>query len=144
MKGKEIENIEIIKIPLFRKLVSLVGEEIEIEQQLQKIAEDIQESKIQLEAWIEILIQSEKTRPDIYHYYNDLVKDLPIKILKVNYTHSYLAIDGLESDLELDHLEPIDIFKKRCEAAGFDSKQTQKSIKDFKELMDWMRDLKNE
>lgn len=137
-KGREIKDVRLVKAPLFRKLVSIKGTDTEVDEELQGIIKDIENSSTPLEAWIEILITSEETRPDVYHYYNELVKSLPIRILRVSYARTYKAADALSTEYELDHLQPLDIFKKRCEAAGLEEKETKISVKTFKELMNWM------
>ncbi len=137
---KKIKDIEIKKIPTFRKLVALKGEEIEIEKKLEQIANEIKESNNKLEAWVEIIIESDKTRPDAYRYFNEWAKDLPLQILRVSFTKKYEAVDALSTDYELDNLSPEDIFKKRCESVGLDEKETKGSLKSFKELLNWMQD----
>ncbi len=140
MDGHEIKDLRKEVVPLFRKLVSIKGDEIKVENKLEEIANDIKASEMDLEAWVEILIESEKTRADAYRYFNELVKDLPIQVLRVSYARNYEAADAISTEYELDNLSPEDIFKKRCEAVGLDEKETKDSIKSFKELMDWMGD----
>ncbi len=137
---RNIKDIRVVKAPSFRKLVSIKGEENKVDEKVREIIQDMESKEQILEAWIEILITSEQTRPDIYHYYNEMCKEYPIKILRVSYARSYQAVDALETEYELDHLTPIEIFEKRCESAGLDEKERKTSVRTFKELMDWMND----
>ena len=139
-KGRDIKEIKIVKAPLFRRLVSIKGEEEKIEKKLDEIIQDMEKTETQLEAWIEILITSEESRADAFYYYNEKVQAYPIRLLRVSYAKSYKAADALSSSYELDNMEPLDIFKKRCEASSLKEKETKKVVQTFKELMDWMRD----
>ncbi len=139
-KGNEIKDISLEKIPVFRKLVTINGDEIQVEKQLELMAENMASVDRGLEAWVEIFIDSEKTRPDAYRYFNEMVKNWPIKVLRVSYARQYEALDALFSTFELDSLKPEEVFKKRCEAVGLDEKEIRKSMKSFKELLNWMQD----
>lgn len=139
-EGRNIKDINIVKAPLFRKLVSIKGAEEVVEKKLDEIIQDMETTETRLEAWIEILITSDDSRADAYYYYNEKVEGYPIRLLRVSYAKSYKAADSLSSSYELDNLVPLDIFKKRCEASSLKEKETKKAVQTFKELMDWMRD----
>lgn len=140
MKGREIQGIRIIPVPLGRKLVSLKGEEQEVEEELKGIIHDMQGKGGDMEAWVEILIQGTASRPDIYPYFSEMVQEAPVRILRVSYAHSYKSVDALSTEYELDDLRPLDIFKKRCEAAMMAEKESQEMEEAFRELLSWMED----
>ncbi len=140
-EGKELKGISEITVPLYRRLVSLSGNEKEVEEQLHQIGKELLETEGERQAWIEINIQSEETQVNAFQFYRTLAREYPIRILRVSYDRQYRTLDDLTQAYEqLEDLAPAEVFLKRCESQGLSDKDKKKAEKSFQELLNWMQE----
>lgn len=133
---KKLKKTEIIKAPLFRRLKSIKGDLQKIKEQLLKLNE---EQADKLEAWVEITLESEEITPRIDIDIRTFAAEMHLNILRVKIKRENSSIEaGLEENVELDDLDELDVFKKKCKSAGISEKEIQEYTDTFLELKDWM------
>ena len=93
-----------------------------------------------LSPWVDIVVESDSLIPNLSGKLQDFVKDFNVEILKVRHKTSHFSLNEQTENLELDDLEPIDVFRKKCESAGRPPNDVEELISTFKELEAWMRD----
>ncbi len=141
-KNRKIGKIEVVPIPLFRELVTVKGSYEAVQKKLDKLA--IQFSKTELPAWVEVIIETEKLIPNLDNLLNDYVKDMNLELLKIRTNRQLFSLDNQTEQLSLNDLDPIDVFKKKCESFGSPPDEMEELLATFNELENWMSEEKDE
>ncbi len=136
-QGKNISNIEEIKVPIFRRLKSISGTFEYVQERLEKLHHDYQDG---LTVWVEVIVESDSIIPNLNGILQEFVKDFNVEILKTRAKYNFQTLSEQLEHQELDELEPIDVFKKKCESGGRPAKDTEELLTTFKELEEWVRE----
>ncbi len=132
------EGIREIKVPTFRRLISLEGSLKSVQKQLDKISNKVEEHE--LKAWVEVIIESEKIIPNLDGLLKDYCKDMPLDLLKIRTNRRHFALDKQTTEVDLDELNPIEVFQKKCESYGSPPDEIEELLDTFKELQNWMNE----
>ena len=141
-KNEKLENIEVVSVPTFRKLVTLKGTYEAVQKKLDKLALSLSENK--LPAWVEVIIETEKLIPNLDNLLNDYTKEMNLELLKIRTNRQFYSLDNQTEQLNLDDLDPIDVFKKKCESFGSPPDEMDEMLATFNELQNWMAEEKDE
>ncbi len=134
--GKKIENIEFKTVPVFRRLKTIQGNLEEIEEKLKKF----EAKERSLTPWIEVIVETDAMIPRLDLQLREMVKDMDLELLKIRVQHQYQSLSEQMSMADLDSLEVMDVFKKKCESYGSSPDEMDALEKTFLELMNWMDD----
>jgi len=141
-EGKEIKKTDIVGVPGFRQLKSVHGDLKTIKERLRKLD---QEFKDTLPHWVEIVIETEKVTPRLDIDIREFARDMNLDILRVKIQHKQKGLDAaLEDNVELEDLDELDVFKKKCETFGIPENELQQYVDSFLELRDWMQEREND
>lgn len=135
-KLKKIEQIQVIPIPVFRELVTVKGSYEEVQKKLDKLA--LKFEKNELPAWVEVVIDSEKLVPNLDNLLNDYVRDMNLELLKIRTNRQFFSLDNQTEQLDLDDLDPLDVFRKKCLSYGSPPDEMDELVATFNELQNWM------
>jgi exonuclease SbcD len=135
---KELQKTDIVNVPLFRQLKSIKGNLKKIKEQLNKLDEQPQ---VALPPWVEIVVDSEIITPQVDLEIREFAKDMDLEILRVKIQRNQMSIEaGMEENVELDDLDELDVFKKKCDRFGIPEAELLGYIDTFLELKDWMEE----
>jgi exonuclease SbcD len=137
-KNKKIEEIKLIPIPVFRQLVTVKGSFETVQKKLDKLA--IKFSKTKLPAWVEVIIETKKLIPNLDNLLNDYTKEMNLELLKIRTNRQLFSLDNQTEQLNLDDLDPVDVFKKKCASFGSPPDEMKELLATFNELENWMRE----
>ena len=140
-KENKIENIEVVALPAFRKLVTLKGNYEEVQKKLEKLA--VKNEKNDLPAWVEVIIETDKLIPNLDNLLNDYTKEMHLELLKIRTNRQFFSLDHQTEQLNLDDLDPVDVFKKKCESFGSPPDEMDEMLATFNELKNWMEEENN-
>lgn len=134
----KLQQTEVVNIPLFRALKSIKGDLKKIREQLRKLDE---ETTGILPSWVEVIVESDEITPRLDMDIREFAKELNLEILRVKIQRTQSSLEfGLEETVELDDLDELDVFKKKCEGFGIPESEMQDYVDAFLELRDWMNE----
>ncbi|MCB0520913.1 MAG: exonuclease SbcCD subunit D C-terminal domain-containing protein [Lewinellaceae bacterium] len=135
-EGK-IKVVYELALPVFRRLKSLEGSLPQVKQRLEKLHEKYRES---LSPWAEVIVESDTVIPNLSGLMQDFVENLHVELLRTRLKSSHFSLDAQVVDVELEALDPLEVFQKRCESAGRPPNEMEELVATFKELEAWMRE----
>lgn len=135
-KGKKPENIRFEPLPVFRRLKTIQGTLEEVEEKLQKF----EAKERSLTPWLEVIVETEQLIPRLDLHLRDFVKDMDLELLKIRVQHGYQSLSEQMKMTDLDTLEVMDVFKKKCESFGTSPEDMKELEKTFHELMNWLEE----
>ena len=113
--GRKLKDIQSVKVPVFRQLVKIKGSVEDIKKKLIQLAA---ETENEMEAWVDVRIESESVQPNVDMELRTFCADMPLQLLKVRTISQQKALDAQTMAESLDELSPLEVFRKRCESAG--------------------------
>lgn len=133
---KKLAQIQEIKIPRFRELVTFKGDLASIKGKLERFDK---KRKGELKPWVDISIEMEENIPNLDGEIRAFAKDFWMDILKIRIRRPHTALESMAAEVSLDDLTPEDVFLKKCDSGG-DMPKTEKIelLGTFKALQDWM------
>ena len=135
-EGKNLEQIQEVKIPRFRELVKFKGDLDSVKGKLERFDK---KRKGVLMPWVDIEIEMEEHIPNLDGEIRDFAKDFWMDILKVRTRRPHSALESLATEISLDDLSPEEVFLKKCESAGeMATPDKAELLTTFRELGDWM------
>ena len=135
--GKNITQISEKKLPVFRRLKTIQGNLDEVKQKLRKFAEKEGRG---LPPWVEIIIETDQLLPRLDIELRTFVKDMDLDLLKIRVQRSYQALDQQIAEPDLENLETIDVFRKKCSSYGTAIEDIGELELVFKELQNWLKE----
>lgn len=126
-----------INIPLFRKLITFSGSLEKVQQKLQTFSKSIDDDE--LTAWVEVIIETDEIIPNLDGLLKQYTADWNLDLLKIRTNRQHFALEAISGDVELDELDPMDVFQKKCESYGSPPKEMKLLTQTFKELQNWMQ-----
>ncbi len=121
IKNKKIETKE-IKIPVFRKLLSIKSSPKEIEEKLKKL-------KDTKNIWCEVIIQGDEKGEFVYKEIIENAQKYDTDILAVKYEKDEIKpLSSSEIEYELESITPLKVFEKRLENEDFEDEKLKNSL----------------
>ncbi len=135
--GKEIEKLDVVPIPVFRRLKTITGSLIEVQEKLELHNKKYSEH---LTSWVEIIIDSESLIPNLDELLRDFTKEMNLEILKIRLNRPHFSIDSQVEEMDLSDLKPLEVFRKKCKSAGQAPEEMEELEKSFLELQNLMNE----
>lgn len=131
---KTIKDIKLVSVPEFRRLKTVEGDLETIKKSLERFAAKDRE----LTPWMEIIVQTDTIIPNLDTELRAFTKDMELEVLKIKVLRQHHALDQQIPDVELEDLQPLEVFKKKCESSGKSPEDMKTLIATFTELENWM------
>lgn len=137
-KEGTLHEIQAKILPVFRRLKTIRGDYNAVQEQILAFAE---RHKKELPPWVEVLVESDQIIPNLSIELHRLVEDKAIELLKIR----LLKTTGPQKDneqyqLELEDVESIDVFRKKCGSMGTLPDQMEELETSFQALLNWMEE----
>ncbi|MBI5914288.1 MAG: exonuclease SbcCD subunit D C-terminal domain-containing protein [Bacteroidetes bacterium] len=129
-------DVRQLAVPVFRRLKTVEGTLPEVQEALERLNGKY---KNQLPTWAEVIVETEAVIANLNGQLQDFVKDMHLELLKVRTKQSHFSLDAQVSQVELEDLEPIDVFRKKCASAGRAPEDVEELVATFRELEAWMK-----
>jgi DNA repair protein SbcD/Mre11 len=136
-EGKKIKNIEVIDVPIFRKLKLFRGNLEDVKEKISKHNARLllHENENKLRTWAEIQIESDTILPNLDQQMTDFVKDMYIDILKLRIVRSQQnQSQPVFIHQNLKDMTEMDVFQKRLESV--EESEREGLLETFKELLE--------
>ncbi len=140
-RGKKIQSIEELPLPVFRRLKTIKGSFEEVQEQLKRLS---QKPESQLPSWVEVIIETDAIIPNLHHRLLDLAKEMNVEVLKSRLNNKLQPLEAILETVELNDLTPLEVFIKKCESAGRTPEDIDVLIETFRELEEWMQERDEE
>ena len=138
--GKEINDIQTIAVPVFRRLKSIQGEMQEVKEKIRKFVAKEREA---LTPWLEIQLHPPVT-PLADDELRKFVSDMDVEILRIRIIRNEQVSDTDQYvPLDLNSLTDEEVFLKKCESFGADEATTEGLLSTYRELKDWISEREN-
>lgn len=137
-EGSKLGDIQIIPLPVFRRLKTIQGNAEEVKIALQNLADSAHD---ELKPWVEVIVEMENYVPQMDVQLREFVADMNLELLKIRILRTTQAAENNEeatANLALEDLEVSDVFKKRCEQFNMAQEETTALVETFLELRQWM------
>jgi DNA repair protein SbcD/Mre11 len=133
-KGGKLHKVTEMEVPLARKLVRIKCAMEQLPIELAKYAS----VDPAYPTWAEVIIESELPVPQLHQTLMEATEHLSLEILR----HSNIARQNQTRHVEqleqIAHLDPIDIFERKCRQDGYTDDEIIDLMEDFKALRGWM------
>lgn len=133
----KIESIRQVEVPMFRRLKTIEGSYEYVQSRLEQLNRDYADT---LPAWVEVLVESDRLIPNLNGLIQDYVREMNLEVLKTRMKKSHYSLDQQIVGEELDDLEPIEVFRRKCESAGREPDDIEVLLETFRELETWMNE----
>jgi exonuclease SbcD len=138
---KELSKIDFVPIPVFRRLKTIQGSLAEVEEKIKRFAEKEREG---LRPWLEVIIDLDRFVPNLDTHLKTFTQDLELDLLKIKVNRAHTSLDAQTEALELDELETLDVFQKKCQSSGLPPETQPELEQTFRELLDWVNNAATE
>lgn len=135
---KMVAGVKEIPVVECRKIRKLEGDLEQVQKQLEKLAQEIEPDE--LNAWVEIVVESDKVIPNLDALLKAFASDMPIDILKTKNKKDHYSLDQQVDRMDLEELSPLEVFIKKCNSAGQEPAEAEELEMTFKELYSWMQE----
>jgi exonuclease SbcD len=136
LEGKNLKEVRFEALPVFRRLKTIQGSLEEVKKKLQAF-----EAKERgLTPWVEVIVETEQLIPRLDLHLRDFVKEMDLELLKIRVQHQYQSLSEQMKMTDLDTLEVMDVFKKKCESFGTSPEDADELETTFRELMNWFEE----
>ena len=138
---KKIKKIEVLDIPVFRKLKLFRGTLEEVKEKLSKHNVRLLLNKNKLRTWAEIQIESDTILPNLDSQLTDFVKDMYLDILKLRIVRSQeKQSKTVFIHQNLKDMSELDVFQKRLESV--EESERVGLLESFRELLETVKSSK--
>jgi exonuclease SbcD len=118
--------------PIFRRLKTIRGSVVEVEQKLSEFAE---KKRAGLKSWVEIIVESDTFIPQLDSHLRDFCQKFPLEILKIRMERQgQSSNDELWAAPSLDALDVMEVFHKIGEKKGRSPEEWHEIELTFREL----------
>jgi exonuclease SbcD len=141
-EGRELKtDIRKILIPKYRKLKSIEGTLEEVLEKLNKI----EPKETPFKTWLKVEISVQEYKYETQETIQELcqTKNLELLVLKIKAPFAN-TLEERYYEVDLDDLQPKDIFKQKCENMQLSENDTELMLDAFDELLIWDADRGNE
>lgn len=138
-EGQNIQSIQSIAIPVFRRLKSIEGDLEKVQKDLERF---VSSKERLLTPWVEVLVHTQEYIAQLDKLLSDFTDKMPIELVKIRVQKNYQALKVPTTSLpDLEDLAVDDVFKKRCESQGdIQPEQLDTLMTSFRELKEWMKE----
>lgn len=130
-EGRNISAVREIPVPLWRRLKTIQGDLSYVQQRLVELNATYQQ---QLTTWVDVLVDSDTNIPNLNGLLQDFTTGMNLDLLKVRLNVPHASLDEQVVSQMLDELEPLEVFRKKCEGAGSPPENMDELIAAFREL----------
>ena len=141
-EGRKLKtDIRKILVPKYRKLKNIEGTLEEVLEKLNKI--ELKETPFK--TWLKVEISVQEYQYEIQETIQELcqTKSLELLVIKIKAPFSN-TLEEKYYEVDLDDLQPKDIFKQKCENMQLSENDTELMLDAFDELLIWDADRGNE
>ncbi|MEZ4887391.1 MAG: exonuclease SbcCD subunit D C-terminal domain-containing protein [Chitinophagales bacterium] len=140
-EGGKLDEIRILPIPNYRKLLRVKGDIEKVIAHL--LALESFEGKPT--TWLEVQVELEVFEADLEHQVRQLVADKNAEVLitRTEYKYRSTGLDEELGNVSLDDLKPMEVFLKRCDSRNVGEEQQKELVNTFNELLEWMEEEKD-
>jgi exonuclease SbcD len=134
-KGKKLEKNQTHLFPIFRRLKTITGPLEEVQERLENLHKKYADG---LKSWVEVIVEMDKNIPNLDGQLREFTKEMHLDLLKIrtNRQHQSLALQTEMEDLE--EMNPLEVFRKKCESAGNPPDEMEELEMTFRELTESM------
>jgi exonuclease SbcD len=140
-EGKALKDIEEVPVPVFRRLKTLEGDLEKVKKGLEKLNDKY---KDHLTTWVEVVVDAGTIVPNLNGILQDFVADMNLNLLKIKTKESYFSLDEQVQVSNLEDLDHVEVFRKKCESAGKAPEELEELVQMFRELETWMLEREGE
>ena len=90
----------------------------------------------ELRPWVELIFEGDELPPDLDVQIRAFAKDLPVEILKVRINRDYSKTSKFDTNVNLEDLAVIEVFRKKCDRLKISKKEMKALESSFKELQE--------
>jgi exonuclease SbcD len=127
-----ISNIRELGIPVFRRLKTIHGTLVEVKQRLADFAG---RHNHELKPWVEIILEDDTVTPGVDQHLREFARDFWLEILKIRILRLEQKLNAQTATVELEDLDVLEVFQKKCERDGVPEKEIPALIDSFRELI---------
>ncbi len=131
----KLQSIQLLTVPIGRRLKSIEGSLTEVQERLEALNEKYKE---ELAPWVEVTVETDAIIPNLSGLLFDFTREMHLDLLKIRSKHQYNPLDAQVTDEQLEDLRPVDVFRKKCESAGRAPEDVEELVRTFRELEAWM------
>ncbi|MCB9265333.1 MAG: exonuclease SbcCD subunit D C-terminal domain-containing protein [Lewinellaceae bacterium] len=135
--GRQLEQVESIPVPTFRRLKTIQGTLEEVEASLRRFGE---KERSGLRPWVEALVETDRIIPQLDQRLHELTSEMELELLKIRVLKQYQALDEQTATPELGELEELEVFKMKCRSFGSSPEEMDELVETFLELRGWMEE----
>jgi DNA repair protein SbcD/Mre11 len=140
-EGRKIGKINTVAAPAFRRLKTIQGTLDEVKEGLKRFAK---KKDRMLTPWVEVIVETDKMIPRLDIQLKEFTSDMDLELLRIRLDRRHFALDAQAEEHDLDDLDVIDVFKKKCSSNGSPPEEMEELLKSFLELRDWMNENSEE
>ncbi|HMQ47413.1 MAG TPA: exonuclease SbcCD subunit D C-terminal domain-containing protein [Saprospiraceae bacterium] len=140
-EGRQLQNVDVLPIPVFRRLKNIQGSLQQVEESLLQFA---QKERAGLTPWIDVLVQTDQLIPQLDQRLADLTADLPIQLLKIRLERRLALQEPTIAMPDLEELQEMEVFKMKCLAYGSPPEEMEELETTFRELQTWMQEMEED
>lgn len=135
-EGKKLKEIRFEALPVFRRLKTIQGSLEEVKEKLKSF----EAKERSLTPWLEVIVETDQLIPRLDLQLRDFVKEMDLELLKIRVQHQYASLSEQMKMTDLDTLEVVEVFRKKCESFGTSAEDADELEKTFHELMNWFEE----
>jgi exonuclease SbcD len=136
-KGPKLVNITSCPVPAFRRLKTIRGDLPTVKERLR--AFEARGDRL-LTPWVEVLLETEEVQAGLDLELREWTKDMQLELLKIRIIRTEKALDTQTEIVDLEEMEVLDVFKKKCESYGVPEAQQEELERTFLDLQNWMNE----
>lgn len=134
----EIQQMEMVPVPVFRRLKTIEGNLEQVKEHLTRLH---QKYKDPLPPWVEAIVELDSHVPNLHNLLQDFTREMNLDLLRIRLNGKTHAPEGAVTEaVELGELEPVEVFRKKCESVGSSPEDIEELIGTFRELEEWLRE----
>jgi len=133
--GKKRKAITEVGVPEFRRLKIIEGDLDKVKASLERFA--AKDTRL-LTPWVEIIVETDKIIPNLDLEIKTFTKEMNLEIIKVRSLRRHHALTKKALSRDLEELDPLDVFRKKCESNGTLPDDIKELEATFAELRSWM------
>lgn len=136
----KIQAVRELPVPVFRRLKTIEGRLPEVQERMEALH---QKYKDHLTTWVEVIVESDALIPNLHGLLRDFAREMNLDLLKTKLKTHFHSLDTMLEVVELSELEPVEVFRKKCESAGRPPEDIDTLIETFRELEEWVKEEEN-
>lgn len=132
-QDKILTNVETVPAPAFRRLKTIEGTLPEVENALQRFSS---KGERDLPPWVEVLVHTDRVIPQLDVHLREFTKEMRLELMKIRLQHKYQSLDNQLEMADLNTLDVLEVFQKKCESYGAPPDEMEALTATFLELQE--------